>query len=211
MIGADVRCREESKPRSTASADDARSPATALVYTCPSGSDVLCTATRYALASTEGSSLEHATNLRSFLWPRRLIGKVLLNLLLMCLMLDANAIVPQPPTDDLITYLEQRFGLSEIQVRGALGALLVYAQQRLEKTEFDALAANVPNAERIMQDVKLRGIVTRPLNDINDYENSLVRLGIGQPLASQIMPAVLEYLGATGHDLERDILAGIAK
>jgi hypothetical protein len=34
-------------------------------------------------------------------------------------------------------------------------------------------------------------------------------VGIGQPLASQIAPAVLDYLDAAGYSRERDILAGI--
>jgi len=114
-----------------------------------------------------------------------------------------------PAGSNLIHNLEQRFGLNERQVRGALGALLVYARERLPQTEFDELAAQVPNAERIMQEVKLQGVVTRPLDTLDEYEESLSSLGIGQPLASQIAPAVLEFLGAAGRNQERDILAGI--
>jgi hypothetical protein len=114
-----------------------------------------------------------------------------------------------PPGAGLIQNLQQRFALSDRQVRGALGALLVYARERLPQTEFDELAAQVPNAERIMQDVKLQGVVTRPLDNLDEYEEALSSLGIGQPLASQIAPAVLEYLGAAGHQQERDILSRI--
>jgi uncharacterized protein VcgC/VcgE DUF2780 len=113
------------------------------------------------------------------------------------------------PASNLIQNLQQRFSLNEGQVRGALGALLVYARERLPQTEFDELAAQVPNAERIMQDVKLQGIVTRPLDNLDEYEEALSSLGIGQPLASQIAPAVLEYLGAAGRHQERDILSRI--
>jgi hypothetical protein len=60
-----------------------------------------------------------------------------------------------------------------------------------------------------MQEVKVRGIVTAPLDNIGDYEASLASLGIGQPLASQFAPAVLEYLGAAGFGRERDILARV--
>jgi hypothetical protein len=116
----------------------------------------------------------------------------------------------QQPTG-LQAYLQQRFQLSIPQVRGALGALLVYAQQRLQKSDFDDLAAHVPNAEHVMQVVKQQGIVTGPLDDIDAYEKSLASLGIGQPLASQIAPAVLEWLGAAGYSYERDILTGIVR
>jgi hypothetical protein len=139
---------------------------------------------------------------------RRRVGAALLSLLLVGLAPGASTLAAQLPTD-LVAYVERRLGLSEPQVRGALGALLVYARQRLQKTEFDALAANVPNAQWVMQDVKGQGIVTHPLDSLDDYEKALSNVGIGQPLASEVVPAVLEYLGATGHDVERDILEGI--
>ena len=109
----------------------------------------------------------------------------------------------------LIPYLEDRFELSEGQVKGALGALLVFARNRLPKPEFDQLAERVPDPEHIMQQVKLQGIVTRPLRDREDYEKALSSLGIGPTIASQFAPAVIEYLGALGFSQERDMLARI--
>ena len=123
-----------------------------------------------------------------------------------CVFLHANA---AQPGRTIIPELQERFGLSEGQVRGALGALLVFAREQLPKPQFDDLASRIPNADRIMQEVKLRGIVTRPLDDVEDYEDSLAQLGMGQPLASQFAPAVVEYLGAAGFVQERDILMQI--
>jgi hypothetical protein len=117
------------------------------------------------------------------------------------------ATIAQQPGRAVIPYLQDRFGLSDGQVRGALGALLVFAREQLPKTDFDDFAARIPNADRIMQEVKLRGIVTSPLDDLEDYEKALGQLGMGQPLASQFAPAVVEYLGAAGFDQERDTLA----
>jgi hypothetical protein len=128
--------------------------------------------------------------------------------LLACLTLNEHALAATPG-QSITAQLQDRFGLSEPQVRGALGALLVFARDRLQKTDFDALAQRIPNAEHIIQDVKLRGIVTRPLDDIGDYEASLASLGIGDPLASQFAPAVLEYLRTAGYERERDILARV--
>jgi Protein of unknown function VcgC/VcgE (DUF2780) len=114
-----------------------------------------------------------------------------------------------PPGQAIVPMLEQRLGLSETQVRGGLGALLVYVRERLTKQEFDELAATIPNADRIMQDVKLRGIVNGPLDDMDDFEAALSNLGIGQPLASQFAPAVLQSLTDAGHARERDMLARV--
>jgi Protein of unknown function VcgC/VcgE (DUF2780) len=113
------------------------------------------------------------------------------------------------PAGSMVTYLENRFGLGDRQVRGALGALLVFANQKLNKSDFDDLAQRIPNAQQIMQTVKLQGVVNGPLDDVEEYEKTLSNVGIGQPLASQIAPAVLDYLGSSGYARERDILAGI--
>jgi hypothetical protein len=147
-------------------------------------------------------------NRRSSLWPSRIVSEFILSVLALCLTSYANTARAQPPTD-LQAYLQQRFHLSGPQVRGALGALLVYAHQRLQQADFDDLVAHVPNAAQSMQSVKQQGIVTGPLDDIDDYERTLANLGIGQPLASQIAPAIIEWLGAAGYSYERDILSGI--
>jgi|SRR5215469_2848107 len=135
---------------------------------------------------------------------------LIIGLLTLCLTSYAGTAWAQPPTD-LQAYLQQRFHLSPPQVRGALGALLVYAHQRLQKPDFNDLAAHVPNAAHIMQAVKQQGIVTGPLDDIDEYERTLANVGIEQPLASQIAPAVIEWLGAAGYSYERDILTGIVR
>ena len=127
---------------------------------------------------------------------------------LACFSLHQHAVAADPGPS-IIPQLQERFGLSEAQVRGALGALLVFVRERLPKTEFDEVAKSIPNADYIMREVHLRGIVTRPLDDIVEYQESLESLGIGQPLASQFAPAVLEYLGAAGFELERSTLARV--
>ena len=142
-------------------------------------------------------------------WPPPSMRQILCSLLALWLTSHANMTWAQQVPTPLQAYLQQRFHLSEPQVRGALGALLVYAQQRLQKSDFDDLAAHVPNASNVMQVVKQQGIVTGPLDDIDAYEKTLANLGIGQPLASQIAPAVLEGLGAAGYSYERDILSAI--
>jgi hypothetical protein len=111
------------------------------------------------------------------------------------------------PGQSIAPLLEERFGLSEQQVRDALGALLVFTRERLPKPDFDELARTIPNADLSMQQVKMRGIVTSPLDDLDDYERALGNTGIPPVHAAAFAPAVLEALHATGHDRERDILA----
>jgi hypothetical protein len=124
---------------------------------------------------------------------------------LACFSLQQHAVAADPGRS-IIPQLQERFGLSEAQVRGALGALLVFVRERLPKAEFDEVAKSIPNADYIMREVSLQGIVTGPLDDISGYQESLASLGVGQPLASQFAPAVLEYLAAA-NNLTDDELA----
>lgn len=113
------------------------------------------------------------------------------------------------PGRSVIPQLQEKFGLSEWQVRGSLGALLIFVRERLPKVQFDELAKDIPNAEQIMREVAQRGIVTRPLDDVQDYEAALASLGIGQPLAAQFAPGVVECLAASGFKRESSRLARI--
>jgi len=112
---------------------------------------------------------------------------------------------------DAEAYLEMQLGLTHVQARGALGALLVYAREQLPKPQFDQLASRMPNAEILMKAAKQQGVVTRPLDDISDYEASLASLDISRPIASQIAPAIVQFLGAAGFSEEQAILSGILR
>jgi Protein of unknown function VcgC/VcgE (DUF2780) len=128
--------------------------------------------------------------------------------LLACLAPHADA-VAQQPARSIIPQLQEQFGLDEGQVRGGLGALLVFAREELTKVDFDALAQRIPNAAAAMNEVKMRGVVTGPIDDRGEYEVVLTKLGMAQATASQFAPAVLEYLAAAGYDRERDMLARV--
>ena len=124
---------------------------------------------------------------------------------LACFSVHPHAFAAEPGPS-IIPQLQERFGLSEAQVRGSLGALLIFVRERLPKPEFDRVSKSIPNADHIMRETRLNGIVTGPLDDIGDYQAALANLGIGQPLASQFVPAVVEYLGSAGFQQERSIL-----
>jgi len=130
--------------------------------------------------------------------------------LLMCSM-PQETVLAATPGQNAAAYLENRFGLNDVQARGALGALLVFAREQLPKPQFDQLAARFPNADIMMAAVKQQGIVTRPLDFISDYEQSLASLDIGQTVASQIAPAIVQFLGEAGFDEEQAILSGILR
>jgi len=132
----------------------------------------------------------------------------LLLVALACCSFHLHAVAAEPGPS-LIPQLQERLGLSEAQVRGSLGALLIFVRERLPKQEFDRVTKSIPNADRIMHETRLNGIVNGPLDDIGDYQAALANLGIGQPLASRVAPAVAECLGAAGFPQERSILVRV--
>jgi hypothetical protein len=129
---------------------------------------------------------------------------------LACLSFHLHAAATEPGTS-CIPQLQERFGLTAAQARGSLGALLIFVRERLPKPQFDRVAKSIPNADQIMRETRLNGIVNGPLDDIADYQASLANLGIGQPLASQIAPAVVECLGAAGFQQERSALLRVIR
>jgi hypothetical protein len=58
-----------------------------------------------------------------------------------------------------------------------------------------------------MEQTHLRGVVTHPLDDVDDYEGVLTNLGMSQQVAEQFAPSVLEFLASAGYSEERDILS----
>ena len=71
------------------------------------------------------------------------------------LLLTPLNLVAAAPGQSIIPLLQDQLGLTETQVRGGLGALLVFVRERLTKADFDVLAETIPNADRIMQDLSL--------------------------------------------------------
>jgi hypothetical protein len=134
---------------------------------------------------------------------------LVMGLLALVCVIPSPVVRAAPPSAALVASLQDELGLSEIQVRGGLGALLVFARDRLPETQFNELANRIPNASQIVEQAKAHGIVTRSLDDRDDYEATLANLGIPRATALKFAPAVLEWLGAKGYAQERDILAGV--
>ena len=109
----------------------------------------------------------------------------------------------------IVPYLQERLRINEAQAKGGLGALLVFARDRLAKPEFDQLAKRMPNADNIVQQTHARGVVTHPLDDVDDYEAVLANLGISRESSRNFAPAVLDYLESNGYSEERDILSKV--
>ena len=144
--------------------------------------------------------------MRSLLPPPRCAGLAAL------LVAIAHTVAPAlgaEPVQGLVQHLQKEIGLNETQARDALGALLVFAREQLPQPEFTDLTDGMGGADQLMQDATLHGVITRPLDTIEEYEAALASLGIAQSRASRVAPAVLQHLGSAGLIEEREILASV--
>ena len=74
---------------------------------------------------------------------RRILAALVATWSLAALLVPAHA-QPASPRHSIVPMLQERLGLNETQVRGALGALLVFVRERLPKPDFDDLAESIP-------------------------------------------------------------------
>ena len=126
---------------------------------------------------------------------------------ILAVQLPAQAQSQSQSAKQILPFMEERLGLSEYQVRGGIGVLLTFAQERLPKSQFDQLAKRLPSIDVLLEETHLRGIVSTPMDDKDDYEAVLAKLGIPTAKASQFASVVQEYLGTVGLYEERDTLS----
>jgi hypothetical protein len=149
-----------------------------------------------------------SANLR-FWWTST--GSLLLACALSCLLVVAAGAQETRRPGGLVEHLQGHLGLSEQQAKGALGALLAFAEQRLHPSDFNELTASIPNAQHILRAVSVQGVIAKPLDSVAEFEAALSKVGIAQPLASQVAPTVIDYLGMQGYQRERDLLARVTR
>ena len=120
--------------------------------------------------------------------------------------MQANA---SDPGRSIIPQLQEKIGFSEWQVRGSLGACSSSFVSGFRRCNSTSREKDFRTPTTSCARLTLRGIVTRPLDDVRSSEASLASLGIGQPLASEFAPAVVEYLEAAGFQRESSQLARV--
>ena len=106
--------------------------------------------------------------------------------------MQAGMEAPNALTDQLTS----RLGLTPAQASAGVGTVLAYAQAKLPAADFDKVASAVPGSANYMQSAKDAGAVSAdaPISDTAGLNSALGKLGISPEVASQLVPAVTDYI-----------------
>jgi hypothetical protein len=102
-------------------------------------------------------------------------------------------------------------GLSKDQLQGGLGSVLKLAQEKLQKGDFDKLAAAIPGASGYLDKAKSLGAVSGPLKDLGGLNAALGKLGISQDTASKFLSELPGLVSKTGGEDAGKLLSSVLK
>ena len=112
---------------------------------------------------------------------------------------------------DAYEMVGKALGLSGDQVQGGLGSVLKLAQEKLQKGDFDKLAAAIPGASGYLEKAKSLGAVNGPLKDLGGLNAALGKLGISPDTASKFLSELPGLVSKTGSEDAGKLLSSVLK
>jgi hypothetical protein len=112
---------------------------------------------------------------------------------------------------DPFQLLSKSLGMTKDQAQGGLGSMLTLAEEKLEKGDFDKVAAAIPGASKYVAKAKSLGAVTGPLKNLAGLNGALGKLGINEQTASKFLSAVPDVVSKTGGADVGKLLSGVLK
>jgi hypothetical protein len=113
-------------------------------------------------------------------------------------------------TGSLTDMLSSKLGLSPDQAKAGVGAVLAYAEGALPSADFQKISAAIPGAGDNIQAAKDAGGVTGPITDEAGLNAAFGKLGISPEAASQLIPAVTDYVGKVAGPDTANLLKGLS-
>jgi hypothetical protein len=102
-------------------------------------------------------------------------------------------------------------GMTKDQMEGGLGSVLKLAQEKLQKGDFDKLAAAIPGASGYLDKAKSLGAVNGPLKDLGGLTSALGKLGINKDTASKFLSELPGIVSKTGGEDAGKLLSSVLK
>ena len=120
-----------------------------------------------------------------------------------------DAAAAAAPAGSLTDMLGSKLGLSPDQAKAGVGAILAYAEGALPSGDFQKVSAAIPGAGDNIQAAKESGGVTGPITDKAGLNAAFGKLGISPEIASQLVPAVTDYVGKVAGPDTANLLKGL--
>jgi Protein of unknown function VcgC/VcgE (DUF2780) len=106
--------------------------------------------------------------------------------------------------------LSKQLGVTETQAAGGTGAILAFAQQRLAAGDFDVVAKAIPGSDKYLSAAKqLLGGAS--ISDKAGLQSAFSKLGMSPDMVNKFAPILTDYVGKTGGDQAKNLLAGVLK
>jgi hypothetical protein len=118
---------------------------------------------------------------------------------------------PSQAALDPYEMLAKTLGMSKDQMEGGLGSVLKLAQEKLQKGDFDKVAAAIPGASGYLDKAKSLGAVSGPLKDLGGLNGALGKLGIKPDTASKFLSQVPGIASKVGGEDVGKLLGSVLK
>jgi hypothetical protein len=112
---------------------------------------------------------------------------------------------------DAYDMVAKTLGMTKDQMEGGLGSVLKLAQEKLQKGDFDKVAAAIPGASGYLDKAKSLGAVNGPLKDLNGLTSALGKLGINKDTASKFLSELPGIVSKTGSEDAGKLLSSVLK
>lgn len=107
----------------------------------------------------------------------------------------------------LIKTLTNQLGVTEQQASGGTGSSLLLAKEKLGDTQFSSLRQFIPGSDALMESAKDQGAVTGPIRNKAGLESAYSRLGMGSDMVSKFNQVLSDFVGKTGGEPAKNLLA----
>ncbi len=112
-------------------------------------------------------------------------------------------------TDTLVQLLTSQLGVTETQATGGVGSILSLAKEKLSGVNFSTLANLIPGTEHFMKGAQDLGAVTGPVGDRTGLTAAFARLGMGSDMVGKFGELLGDFVGKTGGEPARNLLASV--
>jgi hypothetical protein len=112
---------------------------------------------------------------------------------------------------DVYDMAAKALGMTKDQMQGGLGSVLTLAQEKLQKGDFDKVAAAIPGASGYVDKAKSLGAVNGPLKNVAGLNGALGKLGIKPDTASKFLSELPGLASKTGGEDVGKLLGSVLK
>jgi hypothetical protein len=110
----------------------------------------------------------------------------------------------------LTSLLTKQLGVTDTQATGGVGSMLQLAQEKLSAGDFDKIAQAVPGSQKYLDSAK-QLLGGSKVGSSAGLTSAFSKLGMSPDMVDKFKPIVTEFVGKTGGEQTKNLLAGALK